>query len=224
MKAGELVQPGRIDVARAKGLNQTPSIGDFVTGHTAPKAGSSFAEMLPGSRVQRADLPEPSMRPPEFLSIFEGMRDIYLRTRGRASPKTRELLEGPMLEDLVNMLLGLQDNDQLRKSSDARLRRQLLEKLGSDPGPIVTGLGDARLSEPWRLFLEGWDIWEYDGEPSGIELFWEGEAEDDAGDAIEILESLRLAGGEITLEAKVGALKDRITFDGQAFYRLRSDE
>lgn len=223
MKAGELLQPGRLDVARSKGFSQGPSIGDFVAGQSAPKAGTSFAEMLPGSRVQRADLPEPTMRPPVFLSVFEGMRDIYLRSRGRASPKTRELLEGPLLEDLVRMLLALQEDEKLARSAEAKLNRLVLAKLGADPGPLLTGLADPRLSEPWRLFLDGWDLWVTDGEGDGVELFWEGEAEDDDGEAIEILQALRLKDGELTLEAKIGTAADRVTFDGQAFYRLKSD-
>lgn len=223
MKAGELAPPGRIDVARSKGFAQTPSIGDFVSGQQAPKAGASFAEMLPGSRVQRSDLPEPTMRPPVFLSVFEGMKDIYLRSRGRASPKTRELLEGPQLEDLVKMLLELQENEAALRNSEARLNKAMMSKLGADTGPLLVGLNDPRLSEPWRLFLDGWDIWVTEGEGEGIELFWEGEAEDDDGEALPLLQALRLKNGEITLEAKIGAQNDRITFDGQVFYRLKSD-
>ena len=223
MKAGELLQPGRLDVARSKGFSQGPSIGDFVAGQSVPKAGSSLAEMLPGSRVQRADLPEPTMRPPPFLSVFEGMRDIYLRTRGRASPKTRELLESPLLEDLVRMVLALHDHETLARNPEAKLSRAMITKLGADPGPLLTGLTDPRLSEPWRLFLDGWDLWITEGEGEGIELFWEGEAEDDDGEAIEILQALRLKDGELTLEAKIGAAADRVTFDGQTFYRLKSD-
>src|SRR6185295_7604215 len=110
---------------------------------------------------------------------FEGMRDIYLRTRGRASPKTRELLEGTPLEDMVAMLAALFENEQLVRAGEGRVLKSLTARLGADPGPLLIGFGDPRLREPWRLFLEGWEIWVPEGKDPGIELFWEGEAGDD---------------------------------------------
>lgn len=214
----------RAEQARTKGFQTTPGVSDFVKGRAAPKAGAKFAEVVPSSRVPLTPLPEPELRPPIFLSPFEGMKDIYLRMKGRASPKTRELLEGPHLEDLVKMVIALGEDEKKSKAPEARLLGPLYAKLKADPGPLLIGLTDARLKEPWRLFLEGWEIWvPEDKTKNGVELFLEGEGEDDRGEPIEILQVLRLIGSELTLETKVGALKDRVSYDGETFYRLRVD-
>lgn len=216
--------PTRADQARNKGFQTTPGLGEFVKGQAAPKGGSKFAEVVPSSRVPLAPLPEPELRPPIFLSPFEGMKDIYLRVKGRASPKTRELLEGPHLEDLVKMVIAVAEDEKKSKAPEARLTSALYAKLKADPGPILLGINDPRLKEPWRLFLEGWEVWvPEDKTKVGVELFLEGEGEDDAGEPIEILQTLRLIGSELTLETKVGALKDRLSYDGESFYRLKSD-
>ncbi len=170
------------------------------------------------------DLPEVEMRPPAFLTPLEAMSDIYMRTRGRMSNKTKELLEGPDLEDLLEMLDTLHASDELMRKTEGRLLHAIWSELKDDPGPMLLGLTDKRLYEPWRLFLDRWDIWTPDAfdDKGGVELFWEGEAEGDDGEAIEILQSLTFQSGELTLTAKLGDKEDRITFDGQAFYRLRS--
>jgi len=218
---------GQADQARNKGFQITPGVGDFVKGQSEPKTGSSFAELLPISRTRASSLPEPEMRPPIFLSQFEGMKDIYLRVKGRASPKTRELLEGPGLEDLVKVMIALNDDETKSKAPDARVFGPLYTKIKAEPGPLLTGLNDPRLSEPWRLFLEGWEIWlpdkAHDKNQTGVELFIEGEGEDDEGEPMEILQMLRIVGSEVTLETKIGALKDRVAYDGERFFRLKSD-
>lgn len=167
-------------------------------------------------------LPETEIRPPSFLSPLEAMTDIYMRTRGRMSPKTKELLQSTDLEDLLEMLVKLHTSEELLRRAEARLLHPIWSKLKDDPGPLLLGLNDKRLTEPWRLLLDRWDIWvPSDAEKGGVELFWEGEGEDEDGEAIEILQSLSFQIGELTLHAKLGKAEDRITFDGAAFYRLK---
>jgi hypothetical protein len=171
----------------------------------------------------KSELPEPELRPPIFLTPLEAMGDIYRRTRNRMSPKTKELLESTDLEDLLLMVAKLHENPDLVRKAEARLLHPIWSKLKDDPGPMLLGLNDQRLTEPWRLFLDRWDIWVPDDarEKGGVELFWEGEAEDDDGNAIELLQSLSFQNGELALYAKLGDAEDRITFDGEAFYRLK---
>ena len=88
---------------------------------------------------------------------------------------------------------------------------------------MLSGFADPRLTELWRLFLEGWDIWRPEGKENGVDLFWEGEGEDDEGGVLVLLQSLQYREGEAVLFTKVGRLEDRITFDGQAFYRLKTE-
>lgn len=216
--------PSRAEQARSKGFQTTPGLGDFVRGQASPKAGAKFAEVVPSSRVPLAPLPEPELRPPIFLSTFEGMKDIYLRVKGRASPKTRELLEGPHLEDLVKMVVAIAEDEKKSRAPEARVAGPVYAKLKADPGPLLTGLNDPRLKEPWRLFLDGWEVWVPDDKKKvGIELFLEGEGEDDHGEPMEILQVLRLVGNELTLETKLGTLRDRVSYDGERYYRLKSD-
>jgi hypothetical protein len=190
----------------------------------AKEAAEKPAELRLPRPPPPVDLPEVEMRPPIFLTQVEAMTDIYMKTRGRMSTKTKELLEGPDLEDLLKMIDTLHATDELMRKAEARLLHPIWSKLKDDPGPMLLGLNDPRLYEPWRLFLDRWDIWtpEDHEEKSGVELFWEGEAEDDDGNEIEILQALKYQQGELSLHAKLGDKEDRITFDGQAFYRLKS--
>lgn len=215
----------RAQRARPAGHDLTPSLDDAVEAlldaeRDASREATAVLPLAP--RQGHPDLPEPEIRPPAFLTPFQAMRDIYLRVKGRASPRARSLLEGAALEDLVGHVRAISAREDLARSPDARLVRPLLAKLEDDPGPLLLGLGDPRLSEPWRLFLDGWDLWRPEGWDQGVELFWEGEAEDDQGAAIEILQCLSLVEGEVVLMTKVGALEDEITFDGDGFYRLRT--
>ena len=173
----------------------------------------------PELKLPELDDDEP--RPPPFLSPFQAMKDVYFKVKGRASRRTQELLEGPDLEDMVNDLITLLEDPQLSRKAEARLSGPIQKALGSDPGPLLSGLNDPRLAELWRLFLEGWDIWVPD-KGDGVELFWAGESEDDEGEAIQILWVLRKRPGELELEAKLGELTDLITFDGASFFRLRN--
>src|SRR5262245_40014924 len=66
----------------------TPNLGEIIAGKSAPKTGESLGSMLP-KMVPHPDLEEPDMRPPSFLSLLEAMSDIYMRTRGRMSNKTK---------------------------------------------------------------------------------------------------------------------------------------
>lgn len=168
------------------------------------------------------ELDEDEPRPPPFLSPFQAMKDVYFKVKGRASRRTQELLESPDLEDLVNELVTLAADPQRARKSEGRLSAPIQKVLASDPGPLLTGFGDPRLAELWRLFLDGWDIWVPD-KGDGLELFWEGEGEDEHGEPIEILWVLRKRAGEIQLDVKLGELRDTITFDGSTFFRLRNE-
>ena len=207
--------------ARSLGLDNAPDFEDMVEG--APSQGTSLAELMPSARGHgHPDLPEVVVRPPPFLSPLAAMKDIYLRMKGRASPRTTELLEGVDLEDLLERLKALFANEKLLGKAEARLKAPLLRALKDDPGPLLLGLNDPRLTELWRVFLDGWDIWRPDGHDDGVEFFWEGEGEDDAGRAVEIMQSLSFVEGEVVLHTQMGDIEDRLTFDGDAFYRLRS--
>lgn len=226
--AAKAAAPGkdRADAARDRGYQQTPAVADFVQAQNKDKRGARFADVIPESRTKgpaRQSLPEPEMRPPIFLSTFEGMKDIYFKVKGRASPRTKELLEGPQLEDLVKMLAELHENEERLRSGEAKVIGTIYQQLKDEPGPLLLGLQDLRLKEPWRLFLDGWDIWVPDDKKvEGVELFWEGESDDEDGEPMEILQTLRFSKGEIALETKLGKKEDRLTYDGQAFYRLKA--
>jgi hypothetical protein len=84
------------------------------------------------------------------------------------------------------------------------------------------GLNDPRVADLWQLFVAGWDIWVPEGKDGGVELFWEGEGENDKGAEITILQSLRFQKGEVTLEAQLGDLTDSLTTDGERFYRFKN--
>ena len=206
--------------ARRMGFDSTPDFNDMLEG--APAGGASLAELMPSARAHgHPDLPEVETRPPPFLSPLAAMKDIYVRMKGRASPKTVDLLEGVDLEDLLAQLKALFENDALRNRGDARLAPALHAELKAEPGPFLLGLHDPRLTELWRVFLDGWDIWIPEGRDNGVELFWEGEGENDRGRAIEAMQSLAYVDGDIVLHTRLGDLEDRLTFDGAAFYRLR---
>src|SRR4029434_7438293 len=121
--------------------------------------------------------------------------------RGRMSNKTKELLESVLLEDMLAAIKALLENPELSTQAEARVHPSLYSKLKDDPGPLLLGLTDKRLTEPWRLFLDRWDIWtpEDDEDEMGVELFWEGEGEDDDGETIELLQSLTYLKGELVL-------------------------
>ena len=188
----------------------------------APSQGSSLAELLPSARSHgHPDLPEAEIRPPPFLSPLAAMKDIYLQVKGRASPKTTEVLAGVDLEDLLQALKGLFAAEGLVGKAEARLAGPLYRQLKDEPGPFLLGLHDPRLTELWRVFLDGWDIWRPEGHEEGVELFWEGEAEDGTGRPLDAVQMLQYLNGEVVLHTKLGGDEDRLTFDGQAFYRLR---
>ncbi len=205
---------------RQNSPNPGVSVEDIVEKIDGPPSGESLEELLP--RPRHPDLPPASMEPPGFLRPLEAMRDIYMRTKSRMSRRTKEILEGPDLEDLIGMMHKLFDDEALVRKGDARHRRDLLDALGEE-SPLLSGFSDPRLTELWRLFLDGWEIWVPEGKENGVDLFWEGEAEDDDGNVIEILQSLQYREGEATLSTRVGKREDKITFDGQAFYRLKTE-
>ena len=120
------------------------------------------------------------------------------------------------------MMHALFDDDALTRKSEARHRRDIVDVVGKE-GPLLTGFDDPRLTELWRWFIDGWDIWVPEGKESGVDLFWEGEGEDDDGRVIEILQSRQVREGEATLFIRIGKIEDKITFDGQAFYRLKTE-
>ncbi len=181
--------------------------------------------LLPSAKaLGHPDLPEAEMRPPEFLQPLEAMKDIYMKVRHRMSRRTQELLEGVDLEDMLDMLRALFKDDKLVRSGEARHIGRVQAVLKDDPGPLLLGLHDPRLTELWRLFLDDWEIWVPAGEEEdGVELFWEGEAEDDDGNVIEMMQALAFRSGEISLHVKLGDIEDRVVFDGETFYRLKSD-
>jgi hypothetical protein len=212
----------------AKARDKDEDLGQFtaqavLAGTVSPHAPSASPTSAKNKKreLMLPDLDDGEPRPPPFLNPFQSMKDIYFKVKGRASRRTQELLEGPDLEDLVNDLVALNQDPVLSRRTEARLSGPIQKALGDDPGPLLHGLNDPRLAEPWRLFLEGWDIWVPD-KGEGVELFWEGETEDDDGDAVEILWVLRKRTGELELEAKLGKLSDLITFDGSSFFRLRN--
>ncbi|MBI2378047.1 MAG: hypothetical protein HYV07_28860 [Deltaproteobacteria bacterium] len=213
--------PVQVDRARAMGLAQSPGTREVIAGKLAERMGASFAELLPGARSRgAASLEEPDLRPPPFLSPFEAMKDIFLRARGRASPKTLELLTSPDLEDLVAVLGQIHGDTETLRKSEARIKASMFQKIRDAEAPLLAGFQDPRLSEPWRLFLEGWEIWVPDGKKGGVELFWEGEAEDDNGNQLEIVQSLRFVEGEVTIETQLGEDRDSVSFDGEGFFRF----
>ena len=172
----------------------------------------------------KARLPEPDIRPPHFLTPLQAMRDIYMRTRGRASPRTQELLDSPVLEDLLHDLQSIFERSELMQVPEAAVASKILRIMGPQSGPLLRGLSDPRLVEPWRLFLDGWDIWVPEGRDSDVELFLEGEVELDDGRAVEVLQSLAYIEGEVVLSTHWGDLKDELIFDGEGFFRLRTSK
>lgn len=210
----------RTAYARSLGTPAGPDFAEVLDG--APAQGRSLADLMPSSpALGHPDLPEVDLRPPPFLQPAAAMKDIYVRVKGRLSPKTTDLLEGPDLQDLLDLLRSLFETETLRNKGEARLAEPLMRILRDAPGPFLLGLNDPRLTELWRVFLDGWDIWQPEGRDEGVELFWEGEAEDDDGRDIEAVQSLTFVQGEAVLHTRLGELEDRLTFDGESFYRLR---
>jgi hypothetical protein len=218
-----------VDMARTRGFQQTPDVNDYLLAKQEVSTGQGLAETL-----HRAHEPSPdtdgdgAIAPEEFLSAFESMKDIFIKIHGRASPKTTQLLEGPDLEDMIQMLQELHMADELRRSSEARIKNSIFGVLKDEPGPLLLGLNDPRLLEPWRLFLDGWDIWVpevesdlEDAESSGVEIFWEGEAEDRAGREIQITQTLGFEANRVKLSTQFGDDNDELSFDGMSFYRLK---
>jgi hypothetical protein len=198
----------------------SPGVNELVESLDGPQSGQKLEDMLP--RARHPDLKPAEIEPPMFLRPLEAMKDIYMRIKSRMSRRTKELLEGPDLEDLITMMHKLFDDEALLRKSEARHRRDLLDVIGKE-SPLLSGFTDPRLTELWRLFIDGWEIWVPEGKENGVDLFWEGEAEDDDGGVIEIMQSLQYREGEALLYTKVGRLEDKITFDGRAFYRLKTE-
>ena len=181
---------------------------------------------MPGRPERAPDAPAPAValptfeiRPPAFLGPREAMADVYTRSRSRTTQRTAALLASDELDMLLSILGRVAS---LPPRPEARLSKALLEAVGREIGPLLTGFDDPRLTEPWRLFLEGWDLATLaEGEARGVELYCEGEFENDAGDTIEMLASLALVGGELRLSTRVGAVQDELWSDGSTCYRLQ---
>lgn len=212
--------------AQRMGFDGTPGVEELVVAYEGEEEeeGQPLGVMFPGTRARaHPDLPEVEIRPPDFLNPLESMKDIYMKMKGRMSRRTKELIEHIDLEDLIELLYSIFEDEAFSRSSEGRIRHDLWAQLKDDPGPLLLGLIDPRLTELWRLLLEGWDIWVIEGQDRGIDLFWEGEAEDDNGEVIELMQSLQFLEGEVTLHTKMGDIEDKVTFDGESFYRLKHE-
>lgn len=203
---------------RAPEVDVEPSLQEMAAAMLGDEDGGE--DPFPSAPTAGLDLPETELRPPAFLRPLEAMKDIYMRVRGRMSRKTQALLEGTDLEDLLDVARPLPHEESPKRRAEGRLAAKLLVHLQDDPGPLLVGLHDPRLAEPWRLFIDGWDIWTPDGREDGVELFWEGEAEDDDGEPLELLQTLSFVEGELTLSTRIGELEDELVFDGEDFFRL----
>ena len=212
--------------ARRMGFDDSPGAEELVVAFEDEEQveGEALGVMFPGTRARaHPDLPEVDIRPPDFLNPMESMKDIYMKMKGRMSRRTKELIEHIDLEDLIEKLYSIFESESFARSSEARIRHDIWGQLKDEPGPLLLGLNDPRLTELWRLFLDGWDIWVIGDHDRGVDLFWEGEAEDDDGEVIEMMQSLQFLDGEITLHTKMGPLEDKLTFDGESFYRLKTE-
>lgn len=215
VKAGRLAQDANIVRAR----HERPVSED--EGAFDEDASASSRDLLPSAPVPSTALPEARLRPPAFLGHLEAMADIYRRTHRRMTPRTQALLEGVDLEDLLDRLRAPARAGRFQADPKARISAPLLEALSPDPGPLLVGLHDARLLEPWRLFLEGWDIWFADEQAqAGVSLFCEGEVEvSPDAPPIAFLQELSFIDGELELCTRWGDQSDRIAFDGSDVYR-----
>lgn len=228
LSVSELAAKQNVHMDRSRGAQQSQESNDYLLSRQEVSTGHNFLESL-HDPVDDEDNDESSQFDPDpYLSGFESMKNVYLKVHGRASPKTLQLLEGPDLEDLVRMLEELHLTDELRRSAESRLTPGIYNILKDEPGPLLVGLSDKRLTQPWQLFTEGWDIWvpEVESEledaiESGVELFWEGEAEDPQGRDIEITQSLSFQSNTLRLQTKFGPQTDDLTFDGHTFFRLK---
>jgi len=228
LSVSELAAKQNVHIDRSRGAQQSQESNDYLLSRQEVSTGHNFLEALNDSPEDEERNEDNELEPDPYLSGFESMKNVYLKVHGRASPKTLQLLEGPDLEDLVRMLEELHLTDELRRNTESRLNRVLYNILKDEPGPLLLGLSDERLSHPWRLFTEGWDIWVpdiesemEDAEESGVELFWEGEAEDSQGQDIEITQTLSFESNSLRLHTKFGNKTDDLTFDGQTFFRLK---
>lgn len=151
----------------------------------------------------------------DLLSPAERLGAAIFERDGRVSRKTQELLARPELEALLSAAARLPADPVRRHAPEAALGYKLRSALGEDRGPLLGGLGDPRLLSPWRLIEAGWELWVDDAD--ALELFWEGEAEGDAG----VIELLQVLSGEaeIRLYTQIGAHKETVVFDGGSFYR-----
>lgn len=188
-----------------------------------PENASEPALSMESAAVSHPKLDEPEMRPPPFLSRLQAMNDIYKRTRNRSSRRLEDLLQSTELEGLLDAVHFLMNTPPLRDHPEAKHIGPVFDRLKDDPGPMLIGLNDPRLMEPWRLFLMDWDIW-YTDDETGIELFIEGEVEISARKTIPVSQVLRWKNGELELETVFGEDWDRVTFDGQSFYRLGGEK
>ena len=226
---GRLAAEQNVNMTRGRGLQPTSEVNDYILTKQEVSTGLGLAETLHRDDSQDDDYDdEERVAPEEFLSAFESMKDVYFKVHGRASPKTLQLLEGADLEDMVQLVQELNMTDELRRSSEARIKPSIFKILRDEPGPLLLGLNDERLLQPWKLFLGGWDIWVpeieselEDAEASGVELFWEGEAEDPDGQEIQITQSLSFQSMSVKLTTQFGDDSDELSFDGQTFFRLR---
>ena len=227
---GRLAADQRVNMTRGRGVQPSTEVNDYVLAKQEVSTGLGLAETLNQTRSSDEDYEddEKEPEPEEFLTGFEAMKDVYLKVHGRASPKTRQLLEGIDLEDLVRMVQELNLDDELRRSSEARIKNSIFLILRDEPGPLLLGLNDKRLRDPWKLFLDGWDIWVPDvdselddADSSGVELFWEGEAEDPSGQEIQIMQTLSFESMRVKLSTQFGEDTDELSFDGQTFFRLK---
>ena len=228
LSVSELAAKQNVHMARSRGAQQSQESNDYLLSRQEVSTGHNFLEALNDQPNNEDQSDENELAPDPYLSGFESMKNVYLKVHGRASPKTLQLLEGPDLEDLVRMLEELHLTDELRRNAESRLTPSIYNILKDEPGPLLLGLSDNRLTQPWHLFTEGWDIWVPeiesemdDAEASGVELFWEGEAEDPDGRDIEITQSLSFESNSLRLHTKFGSQTDDLTFDGQTFFRLK---
>ena len=99
----------------------TPTLGDAAEAILASEDTVTERALTHVTEAKVKALPTPEFNPPSFLSPLEKMRDVYRRTKGRASPRTQRLLESPALEDLLETLLLIAADDRLALAPEARL-------------------------------------------------------------------------------------------------------
>jgi hypothetical protein len=87
-------------------FGQEPSMSEIVAGRNSARLGGPMAEIVSAARLpgSKKELDPDEIKPPPFLSKYQAMKDVFQKVKGRASPKTRELLDSPDLEDMVKLL------------------------------------------------------------------------------------------------------------------------